>query len=290
MGRVLTIGVFDGVHRGHQALVAETVAQAAQWEAEAWAVTFDPNPIEVLRPDLAPARLCSVSRRVELLLELGLDGVEVLAFDEVLSQMPADEFARDVLIGRFGAVGVVVGSNFRFGHKAAGDVVVLEDAGLKVVEFSLLEGADAPISSSRIRAAVDDGEVELAAALLGHRHAVEGEVVRGHGRGRDLGYPTANLALSPRAAIPKDAVYAGEVFWPDGHRIAAISVGTNPTFGDGQRSVEAFLLDFDGELYGKQLRVEFGHLLRPMATFEGVEGLIRQMSADVARTRALMGG
>lgn len=286
----MTIGVFDGVHRGHQALVAETVAQSAQWGTEAWAVTFDPNPMEVLRPDLAPARLCGVDRRVELLRDLGLDGVEVLAFDEVLSQMPAEEFAREVLVGRFGAVGVVIGSNFRFGHKAAGDVAVLEGAGLSVVEFSLLQGADAPISSSRIREAVADGEVELAAALLGHRHAVEGDVVPGRGRGRGLGYPTANIAPHTRAALPMDGVYAGEVFWHDGQRIAAISVGTNPTFGDGPRSVEAFFLDFTGELYGKHLRVEFGHFLRPMVKFEGVEELVRQMAADVTRTRDLMGG
>ena len=271
-------------------MVAETVALAVQSASEAWAVTFDPNPLEVLRPESAPTRLCGVHRRVELLRELGLDEVAVLGFDESLSRMPAEDFAREVLIGQFDAQAVVVGSNFRFGHKAAGEVAVLERAGLAVVEFSLLQGADSPISSSRIRATVAAGAVELAAAMRGHRHGVEGEVVRGHGRGYDLGYPTANISADPRFAIPADGVYAGEVYWPDGQRVAAISVGTNPTFADGQRSVEAFLLDFDGDLYGHQLRVEFGHFLRPMTRFDSVDQLVAQMAEDVARTRILLGG
>lgn len=290
VGKVVTIGVFDGVHRGHQALVGETVELAEKMDASGWVVTFDPNPLELLRPDLAPTRLCSVQRRLELLRDLGVDGIEVLAFDTALSQMPATDFVQEILVGRLDAVGVVIGDNFRFGHKATGDASVLREAGLAVVEIGLLRGVSEFISSSRVRSAVADGDVELAAALLGHRHAVEGTVVAGHKRGRDLGFPTANLELHPRAAIPRDGVYAGEVDWPDGRRIAAVSVGTNPTFGDHQRSVEAFLLDFDGELYGQQLRVEFGHFLRPMAQFSQVSELVDQMGVDVQRTRELMGG
>lgn len=289
MGRVLTIGVFDGVHRGHQALIGETVARAERAGVPAAAVTFDPNPLEILRPDVAPTRLCTLQRRIELLHELGLDGVEVLRFNANMAKMSADVFARQVLVERLGGQEIVIGANFRFGHKAAGDAATLRDAGLPVFEYELLEGADEPISSSRIRSAVAQGHVELASALLGHRHSVAGKVVEGRRRGRRLGYPTANLSVDPLAAIPSDGVYAGEVFWEDGQRIAAISVGTNPTFDDvHQRSVEAFLIDFDGDLYGRELRVEFGHFLRAMEPFATVEDLVAQMSHDVQQTMQLI--
>lgn len=288
MGKVTTIGVFDGVHRGHQALVAEAVLQAARVGGQPWVITFDPNPIEVVRPDVAPTRLCSVERRVRLLEELGVDGVTVVRFDPQMSQMSAADFAQQVVVEQVGATHVVVGENFRFGHRAAGDADTLREAGLQVSVLDLLAGGDAPLSSTRVRAAVAAGDMELAAAILGRHHGVEGPVVPGHRRGRELGYPTANVQVDPLAAVPLDGVYAGAVSWHDGERPAAISVGTNPTFGDGGRSVEAYLLDFDGDLYGQRLQVDFWHHIRPMVAFDDVEALKRQMADDVQRTADLV--
>lgn len=289
MASVLTIGVFDGVHRGHQALVAETVARAATAQHRAIVVTFDPNPLEVLRPGHAPTRLCSVAHRVELLHALGIDGVDVLRFDDAMSHMPATEFVETVLVRRHDARQVVIGAGFRFGHKAAGTAQTLRDAGLEVVEFDLAaEGAEA-ISSTRVRARIAEGDVELAASMLGRRHSLTGPVTHGQKRGRTLGYPTANLCVDSMAAIPADGVYAGYGYWPSGRALAAISVGTNPTFGVSQRTVEAYLLDVDQDLYGSEMTVEFAHRLRPMEKFEGVQALIEAMRVDVAKTRDLLG-
>jgi riboflavin kinase/FMN adenylyltransferase len=284
---VVTIGVFDGVHRGHQAVIAHTVESARQQGCRAVVLTFDPNPLEVLRPELAPTRLCGIGRRVELIEALGVDAVEVLPFTDELSQMSPEEFTHEILQRRLGAWAVVVGEGFRFGHRAAGPAQTLRALDLDVSEYALVsEGL--PVSSTRIRAAVAEGDMGAASGMLGRPHEVEGVVVRGQQRGKDLGYPTANVHHHGRAAVPADGVYAGRAVLTTGTYPAAISVGTNPTFDGTTHTVEAYLLDFDADLYGQPVRVEFAHRLRGMLTFDGAEALIAQMEQDVEQARRLL--
>jgi len=284
----VTIGVFDGVHRGHQSLIRHNLDLAARLGLESVVVTFDPNPLEVLRPDAAPARLCDLARRVELIARLGVELVEVLEFDTELAAMTAEEFVASVLIKRLDARHVVIGHGFRFGNRAAGSADTLRAAGLTVDEFGLV-GDERPLSSTRVRAAVADGDVKAAAEMLGRAHEVVGTVVQGEKRGRALGFPTANLEHHRLAAIPADGVYAG-VAVTDGERYpAAISIGTNPTFEGHHRTVEAYLLDVDLDLYGHRVRVEFAERLRDTLAFDGVEALVTQMHEDVAATRRLLG-
>ncbi len=283
----VTIGVFDGVHRGHQSLIRHNLDLAARLGLESVVVTFDPNPLEVLRPDAAPARLCDLARRVELIARLGVELVEVLEFDTELAAMTAEEFVASVLIKRLDARHVVIGHGFRFGNRAAGSADTLRAAGLTVDEFGLV-GDERPLSSTRVRAAVADGDVKAAAEMLGRAHEVVGTVVQGEKRGRALGFPTANLEHHRLAAIPADGVYAG-VAVTDGERYpAAISIGTNPTFEGHHRTVEAYLLDVDLDLYGHRVRVEFAERLRDTLAFDGVEALVAQMHQDVAATRRLL--
>ena len=283
----MTIGVFDGVHRGHQSLIRHNLDLAARLGLESVVVTFDPNPLEVLRPDAAPARLCDLARRVELIARLGVELVEVLEFDTELAAMTAEEFVASVLIKRLDARHVVIGHGFRFGNRAAGSADTLRAAGLTVDEFGLV-GDERPLSSTRVRAAVADGDVKAAAEMLGRAHEVVGTVVQGEKRGRALGFPTANLEHHRLAAIPADGVYAG-VAVTDGERYpAAISIGTNPTFEGHHRTVEAYLLDVDLDLYGHRVRVEFAERLRDTLAFDGVEALVAQMHQDVAATRRLL--
>jgi riboflavin kinase/FMN adenylyltransferase len=240
---VVTVGVFDGVHRGHQRIVAQAQAAAARLRLPVVVVTFDPHPDEVVRPGSHPPLLCSVRRRAQLLAGLGVSAVCVLPFTYEFSQLGPDEFVRAVLVDRLHAAHVVVGENFRFGHRAAGDVPLLADLGEKydftAEGVALLTDAGETITSSAIRALLAAGDITAAAADLGRPHRVEGVVVRGQQRGRALGFPTANLQTLPHTAIPADGVYAGWLIgldadgteserWP-----AAISVGTNPTF-DGR--------------------------------------------------------
>ena len=284
---MVTIGVFDGVHRGHQSLIRHNLELAGQLDLESVVVTFDPNPLEVLRPDAAPTRLCDLSRRVELIAELGVELVEVLEFDADVAAMSADDFVETVLRKNLDARHVVIGHGFRFGHRAAGTAQTLREAGLVVDEFSLV-GDEEPVSSTRIRAAVATGEVESAAQLLGRPHEVAGVVVPGEKRGRALGFPTANIEHHPRAAVPADGVYAGRAVVDGDSHAAAISIGTNPTFDGVVRTVEAHLLDFEGDLYGHRMRLEFDHRLRDTLAFDGVEALVAQMDEDVAATRRLI--
>jgi riboflavin kinase / FMN adenylyltransferase len=288
LGRtVVSIGIFDGVHRGHQHIVQRAVARAAELRLPAVGVTFDPLPEFVLRPELAPALLTTLERRVELLGELGLDGVYVIDFTEEFSQESPEEFVQSVLVERLRAVDVVVGANFRFGRRAAGDVGTLRGLGLAagfMVDAIELAGpaADRAFSSSWIRERVAAGDVEGAAEALGRAHRVEGVVVHGDHRGRELGYPTANLDVPADLAVPADGVYAG---WLDG-MAAAVSVGTNPTFGGIGRRVEAYAIDRVGlELYGRLMALDLVARLRPMVTFTDVEALTTQMAIDVEQSR-----
>jgi riboflavin kinase/FMN adenylyltransferase len=302
LGRtVATIGVFDGVHRGHQRIVNRALARAAELRLPAVAITFDPMPEYVLRPETKPPMLTTVPRRLELLGELGLDGVYVINFTEEFATHSPEEFVQLVLVDKLRVVDIVVGANFRFGRRAAGDVASLTELGRTeggfmvdaielagAVELASAGGAEAEsevYSSSWIRARIAAGDVESAAEALGRPHRLEGRVVHGDHRGRELGYPTANLELPPALAVPADGVYAG---WLDGMP-AAISVGTNPTFGSADRRVEAYVIDQAGlDLYGQVVALDFVTRLRPMVTFDGIDALIAQMAVDVAQSRTFL--
>jgi riboflavin kinase/FMN adenylyltransferase len=298
---VATIGVFDGVHLGHQRIVGRAVEIARERDLPAVVVTFDPHPDEVIRPGSHPPLLTSARRQAELLAGLGADAVLVLPFNVEFSRLSPDEFIRVAMSERLHAAAVVVGENFRFGHKAAGDVALLAQLGEKY-DFTaegipLLVADGVTISSSYIRERLAEGDVTAAAAALGRPHRVEGVVVRGHMRGRGLGFPTANLETPQYTATPADGVYAGwltslaldgtaAIAWP-----AAISVGTNPTFGLGERTVEAYALDRDDlDLYGAHAAIDFTARLRGTERFDSVEALVVQMHQDVARARAMTAG
>jgi riboflavin kinase/FMN adenylyltransferase len=285
---VVPIGIFDGVHRGHQLVLRRAVAAARERDLRVVVITFDPHPVAILRPDAMPMMLTTLPRRVELLQEHGADEVVVLEFTEVLSRQPPDEFIEQTLLARLGAQRIVVGQNFRFGHRAAGDVDLLRKYELEVDDVSLLREGDV-VSSTLIRELVAHGDMGPAATALGRPHFVEGPVVRGDARGRDLGYPTANVAIDPGIAIPLDGVYAGWLRRASGARsIAAVSVGTNPTFDGVGRRVEAYVIDegHDLELYDEHVMVEFSARLRGMEKFASVDDLVAQMAKDVAATRA----
>jgi len=298
---VVTIGVFDGVHRGHAEIIGKAVALARERGLPSVLVTFVPHPAEVVRPGSHPPVLTTIVRRAELVERLGVDVFCALPFTAEFSRMPPDGFAHHALVERLHAAAVVVGENFRFGRRAAGDVAMLrrlgERWGFTADGVALLREGNAPMSATLVRSCVGAGDVAAAARLLGHPHRVDGIVERGDERGRGLGFPTANLRAEAFAAVPADGVYAGWAMRLDewGRTVAgaplamaAVSVGTNPTFEVRQRRVEAYLLDFDGDLYGDGLGIEFHHRLRGMERFDGVGALVAQLRADVARTRALL--
>jgi riboflavin kinase / FMN adenylyltransferase len=289
---VATVGNFDGVHLGHQHLLAGVVARGRVLGAASVVVTFDPHPMTVIHPDSAPPRLATLEHRLALLESNAVDAVLVLPFTRELSLWEPDEFVRRVLVDALHAVEVHVGANFRYGHRAAGDVTTLRAAGDRhgfTVVAVPLAGDTSRWSSTYVRQCLAEGDVASAAAALGRPHRVEGPVVEGDRRGRQLGYPTANLDLPPDTAVPDDGVYAGWLTRADGTRLpAAISIGTNPTFGGTTRRVEAYALDRDDlELYGEHVAVDFLSRLRETITFDGVEPLLVQMANDVDRARAL---
>jgi riboflavin kinase/FMN adenylyltransferase len=298
---VVTVGVFDGVHRGHQRIVSGAADAGADLGLPVVVITFDPHPAEVIHPGSHPPLLCTTRRRAQLLAGLGAEAVCVLPFTHEFSQLGPDEFVRAVLMDRLHARRVVVGENFRFGHRAAGDVALLAELGEKY-DFAaegvpLLADGGVTISSSGIRARLAAGDTVGARRDLGRPHRVEGVVVRGHQRGRALGFPTANLETPAHTAIPADGVYAGwlarldeagheEERWP-----AAISVGTNPTFGGRERTVEAYALDRDDlDLYGVHAGVDFAERLRGMVQFESAAALAAAMRRDVDEARMLIVG
>ncbi|GAA3025726.1 bifunctional riboflavin kinase/FAD synthetase [Kitasatospora albolonga] len=293
---VVTIGSFDGVHRGHQLIIGRAVERARELGVKAVVVTFDPHPSEVVRPGSHPALLAPQPRRAELIEGLGVDAVLVLPFTAAFSQESPETFVRTVLVEALHAKLVIEGPNFRFGHKAAGNVALLAELGraddfaVEVLDLELrgTAGDGVPFSSTLTRRLVAEGEVEAAAEVLGRPHRVEGVVVQGAQRGRELGYPTANVDTVAHSAVPADGVYAGWLT-ADGERMpAAISVGTNPTFDGTHRTVEAYAIDRVGlDLYGLHVAVDFLAYLRGMEKFDSIEALLDRMADDVKRAREL---
>jgi riboflavin kinase/FMN adenylyltransferase len=282
---VVPIGIFDGVHRGHQLVLQRAVAAAREHDDRVVVITFDPHPVAILRPEAMPLMITTLPRRIELLRQHGADEVVVLEFTEALSKQSPEEFIEETLLARLSARRIVVGEKFRFGHRAAGDVALLRKYDLDVDDVSLLREGE-PISSTLIRDFIAAGDVVPASNALGRLHFVEGPVVRGDARGRELGYPTANVAVDPGIAIPADGVYAGYLVRSSGEQFrAAISVGTNPTFDGLERRVEAYALDQDFDIYDEHVLIEFALRLRGMVKFDSVPALVEQMGNDVAATR-----
>ena len=296
LGRTsVVIGNFDGVHVGHRQVLARARAIADAQDLTVVAVTFDPHPMAVLRPEHAPTTLTTMQARAELLGEAGADAVLAVPFDRDVAAWSPEEFVRRILVDALGAAAVVVGANFRFGSRASGDVATLQEAGERygfTAEGIPLDGGPMVWSSTYVRTCLAAGDVAGAAEALGRPYAVRGAVVPGDKRGRELGYPTANVPTDGMTAAPSDGVYAGWLRRLDtGERFpAAISVGTNPTFdGVRARRVESYVLDrTDLELYGVEVEVSFVERLRGMVAFDSVDALVVQMDDDVRRARELL--
>ncbi len=291
---VVAIGVFDGVHRGHQRILARAREVANSLSLPVIALTFHPHPTAILAPDRQPALLMNIHSRVELLEKHGAEDVEVITFSKEFAALSPNAFIEDILLGVLNAAYVVVGENFSFGARASGSINDIK----RYVEgeaVPLLLDQHGPISSTRIRGHVAKGEMESAHALLGRPHFLQGEVVHGEKRGREIGYPTANLEQLIGMAIPPDGIYAGYLYVERDRMPAAISIGTNPTFppsypGERPRQVEAYALDRDDlDLYGQRAAIEFLSFLRPTIAFPGLEPLLAQMAADCAQAKRVIG-
>jgi len=292
VGATVAIGIFDGVHRGHQEILKR--AKEVSNGKGVIALTFDPHPMQFFAPDKAPTMLISVERRVELLKEHGADAVIVCEFDSEFAKKSPEEFVSDVLVKYLKISGVVVGENFSYGHKASGKVADLITSGKAhgfiAEEVSLAEVEGAVVSSTRIRKAIAVGDVELAKNLLSRPHRLQGIVVHGEKRGREIGYPTANLGYSTASnTVPADGIYAGWLEVGQNRWPSAISIGTNPTFaGERSRQVEAYALDQTGlDLYDQSASIDFGWRLRDTLKFDGLEPLLEQMKKDCDQARKL---
>lgn len=296
---VVTLGNFDGVHRGHASVLRSVVEQARARDAKAVAVTFDPHPLEVLHPDRAPAQITALDDRVALLEQTGVDVVLVLRFDRALAAQTPEQFVKECFVDGLRARAVIVGKDTRFGVNNSGDIDTLRALGDKYA-FEVLTlddvGPGVRWSSTQVRNLLAEGRVEEVTEILGRRHRVRGVVVRGLQRGRELGFPTANLAQDARGLVPDDGVYAGWLVRHDlahddpEHRMpAAVSVGTNPTFDNVERTVEAYVLDrTDLDLYDEHVSVEFVRRLRGNDRFDSIEALIEQIGRDVDQTREIL--
>ncbi len=304
---VLTIGVFDGVHRGHAELIAHAVKSARARNVPTVLMTFDPHPMEVVHPGSHPAQLTTLTRRAELIEEMGVDVFLVMPFTTDFMKLTPERYIHELLVENLHVVEVVVGENFTFGKKAAGKVDTLRRAGERlgfaVEAMSLLSehhsNESVTFSSTYIRSCVDAGDVVAAADALGRPHRVEGVVVRGFGRGAELGYPTANVAPPMYSAIPADGVYAawftaigrgpvtGAVV-PGQRYQAAVSIGTNPTFSGRARTVEAYVLDTSADLYGQYVALDFVARIRGQLAFDSVDDLVVAMGEDTERVRRVL--
>jgi len=288
MKKVVAIGIFDGVHAGHQQIIA-----TAKHQGDVTVMTFDPHPTSVFAPERTPTQLINIKDRIELLKKVGASAVDVVNFNKDFSQLTPDQFIEDILIGRFSAEHVVIGENFNFGYKAQGTPKYLTEVGPKygfgVSIVKLQEDRGSTISSSRIRNLIIDGQIERANELLTRNFYLKGLVIHGEKRGREIGYPTANIGLSSLATIPADGVYAGWLSVGENRWAAAISIGTNPTFpGVRGRQVEAYALDQVGlNLYDQEGKIEFGYRLRDTLKFDGLAPLLEQMKKDCDQARVL---
>ena len=288
MKKVVAIGIFDGVHSGHQQIIA-----TAKHQGDVTVMTFDPHPTSVFAPERTPTQLVNIKDRIELLKKAGAISVDVVTFNKEFSQLSPDQFIEDILIGRFSAEHVVIGENFNFGYKAQGTPKYLTEVGPKygfgVSIVKLQEDRGSSISSSRIRNLVIDGQIERANELLTRNFYLKGPVIHGEKRGREIGYPTANIGLTPLATIPADGVYAGWLSVGENRWAAAISIGTNPTFpGVRGRQVEAYALDQVGlDLYDQEGKIECGYRLRDTLKFDGLAPLLEQMKKDCDQAREL---
>lgn len=300
-GSVVTIGAYDGVHLGHQAVIAEVRARAAAGGLESAVVTFDRHPASVVRPESAPRLLTDLEQKLELLSATGLDRCLVVSFDEARSKEPAEEFVQEVLVDCLAARVVIVGEDFHFGHERRGNVALLramgaeldfEVAGLPLVDANGVAAGDGETASSTaIRHALVAGDVTRAMALLGRPHEVRGVVAQGDARGRELGFPTANVSVPGDILLPADGIYAGWYERPDGAvHPAAISLGRRPTFYEEAHAslLEAHLLDFTGDLYGEPAKVRFVARLRGEEKFEDVDALVEQIRRDCDDARAIL--
>lgn len=289
---VVTVGFFDGVHLGHRRVFDVVVEGAARRGVRSVAVTFDRHPREVLHPGTEPRLLTSVERKADLVAGCGIDALVVLEFDRDFSLITAGAFVRDVLVTGVHAVHAVMGANFTFGYRAEGTMTALstlgEPLGLTAETVDILELEGRPVSSTSIREALGAGDLGWPHRALGRRFVLDGTVVYGHGRGTDLGFPTANLQTWPRLMLPGQGIYAGTAEVGGSRYRAAIDVGTNPTFGIDPLHVEAFLLGFEGELHGDALSIEFWERLRDEQKYDSVEELVAAIAADVERTRSLV--
>jgi riboflavin kinase/FMN adenylyltransferase len=296
-GSSVTIGAYDGVHLGHRGLISRVLDEAGALGCASAVVTFDRHPAMVVRPESAPKVLTDLDQKLELLASTGVDYTIVIHFDEGRAHESAEDFVREILAGCLRARAVVVGHDFHFGYNRGGDVALLQrmgaELGFDVVGVKLV--SDAPgqaVSSTRIRVLLSEGKVAEAAELLGRPHEVRGVVKPGDARGRDLGFPTANIAVPDEIVLPADGIYAGWYERPNGAPYAAaLSVGRRPQFyADAHASLlEAYLLDFEGDLYGEAAKVRFVSRLRGEVRFDSIEGLVAQMGRDVAQTRTALG-
>jgi riboflavin kinase/FMN adenylyltransferase len=283
----VTVGKFDGVHIGHRAVIGRLLAVAHRERLSSVVVTFDRNPLSVVAPERCPEDLVSVEQKLELLEETGIDAVLMLTFDRELSRVPAEEFVERYLVSKLHAKTLLVGSDFRYGARGAGDVALLRELGardgfqVQLIDDVRPDGHDR-VSSTWIRSLLAEGDVAYAGVLLGHPPTVRGVVVHGAQRGRQLGFPTANLSPQREGLIPADGVYAGWLIDGGVRHPAAISVGNNPTFeGVPQRQVEAYVIGEDLDLYDHVVDVEFAERIRGMVAFGGIDALIEQMTSDV---------
>lgn len=289
---VVALGTFDGVHLGHQAVLRRAVEEGARTERKVVAATFDPHPRAVLRPGEALGLLATLELRREALLRYGAQEVFVIEFDEELSRKDPEEFVREVLVGRLGAGTVVVGQNFRFGHRAVGDISELERLmrsyggvalGVPIKEVN----GKKEVNSTRIRRLISAGEVGEAARLLGRPYVLRGEVTVGDKRGRTIGFPTANVVPDPAVLIPARSVYAGFARVGKHEYAACTNIGIAPTFGRGESKVESYLLDFEGDLYGETVDVSFARRIRSEKRFSGIDELKAQIAQDVEKARRI---
>ncbi len=290
-GRSLALGTFDGVHRGHRHVIASAVERAREHGERATVVTFDPHPLRVLMPDDPPELLTTTDAKAAIVAGLGVDELLAIPFTTEFSKRSAEDFTAEVLVRALGARHLSVGANFRFGHGARGDVDVLRaQPQFETVVVPLVEYRGATVSSSRIRQLVAEGDMAGAAELLEAPYRLEGEVVPGAARGRELGMPTVNLRQPPDVVIPATGIYAALAHGTEiGHDVpAAVSIGVRPTFEDhGDLRIEAHLIGFEGDLYGRSVRLDFLERLRDEVKFDSAEELQRQMRDDVAQTREI---